>query len=775
MTTRVEDSLEYLRLRAAVVVDFALGELFTAADPDDVVVDFLNAYCHLHQTADRGPRWALADRIRSQVLCETDIAELRRMRSSLLNAPNIPLQAALDRSLSSSSFDSHQLLQTSVSEARAVFQVARWWDGTSDSVPPIDFAEWLLRKKLLFLDSRAMANDHFVYRKEALSVLRKSFLQPGAKRVFVQGPAGTGKSALLSAHLIWALDSEKSRAALLDFNDPSLDPTFVGDTVRRIIEALAIQTDYGHREWRALVDRANTVAEFDVYARDSASRPRGSDSDGWRRLLTDCVELIRVTAGRLLVILDTYEQVERRGDAAIAGFHQLIGALEAEHVQSVVAGRDLWSLDGVDARRLQLNELSPDEARELLEAVSEAKTPARDAALILKEFGYTPRAVRLAADQLLNVAETDKSTAPLGRMHGRPLREGDFSRPALREFPIDERRSYFVVAPLDPGLGYTLGNSLRRTLVSSIPGAAVTSVRIDGVLHEFTTVPGVKEDVTDIILNLKGLVLSSVEDEPVTMYLRKQGPGEVTAGDIVPPAGVTVHNPNMHIATLNDKGKLEVELVVEHGRGYVPAVQNRASGAEIGCIPVDSVYSPVLRVTYRVEATRVEQRTDFDRLVLDVETKGSITPRDALASAGKTLVELFSLTQELNVDAEGMEIGPSPAEADHIASFMLPIDDLDLTVRSYNCLKREGVHTVGELVSRTESDLLDIRNFGQKSIDEVKVKLHHLGLSLKDSPPSFDPSEVAGYHVATGTWSTQAAYDEHYAETEQQGLPSSLE
>lgn len=343
-------------------------------------------------------------------------------------------------------------------------------------------------------------------------------------------------------------------------------------------------------------------------------------------------------------------------------------------------------------------------------------------------------------------------------------------RPTLSEETLAENRSRFVIEPLEPGFGYTLGNSLRRTLLSSIPGAAVTSIRIDGVLHEFTTVPGVKEDVTDIILNLKSLVVSSEEDEPVTMYLRKQGPGAVTAGDIVPPAGVTVHNPDMHIATLNDKGKLEIELV-ERGRGYVPAVQNKASGAEIGRIPVDSIYSPVLKVTYNVDATRVEQRTDFDKLVLDVETKNSITPRDALASAGKTLVELFGLARELNVEAEGIEIGPSPAEADHIASFALPIEDLDLTVRSYNCLKREGVHTVGELVARTESDLLDIRNFGQKSIDEVKIKLHQLGLSLKDSPTSFDPSEVAGYDVATGTWSDTGSYDfdgdQDFAETEQ--------
>ncbi|WP_026917223.1 DNA-directed RNA polymerase subunit alpha [Gordonia shandongensis] len=344
-------------------------------------------------------------------------------------------------------------------------------------------------------------------------------------------------------------------------------------------------------------------------------------------------------------------------------------------------------------------------------------------------------------------------------------------RPALSEEVIAENRSKFTIEPLEPGFGYTLGNSLRRTLLSSIPGAAVTSIRIDGVLHEFTTVPGVKEDVTDIILNLKGLVVSSEEDEPVTMYVRKQGPGAVTGADIVPPAGVTVHNPDLHIATLNDKGKLEIELVVERGRGYVPAVQNKATGAEIGRIPVDSIYSPVLKVTYKVEATRVEQRTDFDRLVLDVETKNSMTARDALASAGGTLVELFGLARELNVEAEGIEIGPSPAEADHIAAFSLPIEDLELTVRSYNCLKREGVHTVGELVARTESDLLDIRNFGQKSIDEVKVKLHSLSLSLKDSPASFDPSQVAGYDPATGTWSDEAPFDadggEDYAETEQ--------
>lgn len=312
-------------------------------------------------------------------------------------------------------------------------------------------------------------------------------------------------------------------------------------------------------------------------------------------------------------------------------------------------------------------------------------------------------------------------------------------RPTLAEEVVNDVRSRFVVEPLEPGFGYTLGNSLRRTLLSSIPGAAVTSIRIDGVLHEFTTVPGVKEDVTDLILNIKELVVSSEHDEPVVMYLRKQGPGVVTAADIAPPAGVEVHNPDLHLATLNGKGKLEIELTVERGRGYVSAVQNKQPGQEIGRVPIDSIYSPVLRVTYKVEATRVEQRTDFDRLIVDVETKPSMRPGDAVASAGKTLVELFGLFRELNVEAEGIDMGPSPTDAALAADLALPIEDLDLTVRSYNCLKREGIHTVGELVSRSEADLLDIRNFGAKSIDEVKAKLVGMGMALKDSPPGFDP------------------------------------
>ena len=199
----------------------------------------------------------------------------------------------------------------------------------------------------------------------------------------------------------------------------------------------------------------------------------------------------------------------------------------------------------------------------------------------------------------------------------------------------------------------------------------MTSIKIDGNLHEFSTIEGVVEDVTEVILNLKGLVVSSEEDEPVTMYLRKAGAGEVTAADIAPPAGVEVHNPELHIATLNDSGRLEMELVVERGRGYVSAVQNKTADAEIGRIPVDSIYSPVLKVTYKVEATRVEQRTDFDKLILDVETKQAIRPRDAVASAGRTLVELFGLARELNVEAEGIEIGPSPIDEQLAADLAL--------------------------------------------------------------------------------------------------------
>jgi len=321
-------------------------------------------------------------------------------------------------------------------------------------------------------------------------------------------------------------------------------------------------------------------------------------------------------------------------------------------------------------------------------------------------------------------------------------------RPTLTEKVISDNRSQFSLKPLEPGFGYTLGNSLRRTLLSSIPGAAITSVRFEGVLHEFTTIEGVKEDVTEILLNLKNLVVSSENDEPVVMYLRKSGSGAVTGADIAPPAGVEIHNADLHIATLNSKAKFEVELTVERGRGYVPAALNKSYDAEIGQIPVDSIYSPVLKVTYKVEATRVAQRTDFDELIIDVETKSSISARDALASAGSTLVELFSLAKGLNELAEGIEIGPSDTDESLEEDYNQPIEELNLTQRSYNCLKREGIHTVGELTARSEADLMDIRNFGQKSITEVKDKLAELGFSLKDGGIEYDGSSAAGVYFS---------------------------
>jgi DNA-directed RNA polymerase subunit alpha len=308
-------------------------------------------------------------------------------------------------------------------------------------------------------------------------------------------------------------------------------------------------------------------------------------------------------------------------------------------------------------------------------------------------------------------------------------------RPTISEETLtDGERSIFAIEPLEPGFGYTLGNSLRRTLLSSIPGAAVTSVRIEGVLHEFSSIEGVKEDVTDVILNLKDLVLRCESDEPVEIFLGGEGPGEITADFITAPSEVEILNRDLHIATLNRKGRVEMYLTVERGRGYVSAERNKSAEQPIGVIPIDSIYSPVVRVTYRVEATRVEQMTNYDRLLLDVETNGSLTPAEALASAGETLRDLFGLFADVDESGPGgLTIGADPAaSAPSSPNLLLPIEDMDLSVRSYNCLKREGVATVGELVTKTEQDLLDIRNFGQKSIEEVKQKLQEMGLGLAD-------------------------------------------
>jgi DNA-directed RNA polymerase subunit alpha len=305
------------------------------------------------------------------------------------------------------------------------------------------------------------------------------------------------------------------------------------------------------------------------------------------------------------------------------------------------------------------------------------------------------------------------------------------ARPQIQEETLSPTRSKFAIEPLQPGFGYTLGNALRRTLLSSIPGAAISSVKIDGVLHEFSTVPKVTEDVTDIILNLKQLVLSSEVDEPVTAYLRAKGPADVTAGDIQPPSGVEILNPELHIATLGKGANLELELVVQRGVGYVPADRNKNPRDPIGVIPVDSIFSPVRRVTYAVENTRVEQMTDRDRLILDVETDGSITPRKAVASAGTTLSELVNLFGDL-AESPGLTVGPAATDTAQLGDYAITIEELNLTVRSYNCLKREGINTVGDLVEKSEAELMDIRNFGQKSIDEVKGKLDELGLALRE-------------------------------------------
>jgi DNA-directed RNA polymerase subunit alpha len=305
------------------------------------------------------------------------------------------------------------------------------------------------------------------------------------------------------------------------------------------------------------------------------------------------------------------------------------------------------------------------------------------------------------------------------------------ARPQIKEEVVDSTRSRFVIEPLEPGFGYTLGNSLRRTLLSSIPGAAISSVKIEGALHEFATIPKVEEDVTDVILNIKEMVIRSEMDEPVTMYLKAKGPGEMKAGEITPPAGVEILNPDLHLATLGKGASLEMELVVERGVGYRTAEKNKNPRDPIGVIPVDSIFSPVRRVSYAVENTRVEQMTDRDRLILDVETNGAVTPREAIASSGTTMAELVGLFADL-AESPGLSVGPAETESQVSGELAVPIEELQLSVRSYNCLKREGVNTVGDLVQKTEQELMDIRNFGQKSIDEVRAKLDDMGLALQE-------------------------------------------
>jgi DNA-directed RNA polymerase subunit alpha len=301
-------------------------------------------------------------------------------------------------------------------------------------------------------------------------------------------------------------------------------------------------------------------------------------------------------------------------------------------------------------------------------------------------------------------------------------------RPQIEEQPVAENRSRFIVEPLEPGFGYTLGNTLRRTLLSRIPGAAVTSLQIEGVQHEFTTIDGVVEDVVDIILNMKQVVVTTEEFEPQTLYLSAKGSGEVKAGDIKTPAGVEIVNPGLHLATLSSGGQLEVELTVERGVGYRTAEKNKG-GDVIGVLPIDSIFSPVRKVAYRVESTQVGQMTNFDRLVLDVDTNGAIEPSEAVSSAGKTLRELLGLFADMG-EGVGLELGDVAVAESSSPDLDLPIEALDLSERPRNCLRRAQIKTVGELVIKSPDDLLNITNFGQKSLEEVTAKLDELGLSL---------------------------------------------
>ena len=304
-------------------------------------------------------------------------------------------------------------------------------------------------------------------------------------------------------------------------------------------------------------------------------------------------------------------------------------------------------------------------------------------------------------------------------------------RPTVEAIDDEQgNRQRFAVGPLDPGFGHTLGNSLRRTLLSSIPGAAVTQVRFDEALHEFTTIPGVKEDVTDVILNLKDLLLRVSGDESVTLRLDKKGAAEVTAADIELTGDVEILNPELHIATVNAKGRLAIDITVDRGRGYVSADRNKRTNV-IGVIPVDSIFSPVRRCTYTIEPVRVEQSTDFDRLVLDIETDGTISPREALASAGATLTSLVNLVATLDEEPQGLELGDVGAALGTSSELEARIEDLGLTERARNCLKRAGINSIGELVNCSEKDLLSITNFGQTSLKDDNERLDERGLALR--------------------------------------------
>ena len=311
----------------------------------------------------------------------------------------------------------------------------------------------------------------------------------------------------------------------------------------------------------------------------------------------------------------------------------------------------------------------------------------------------------------------------------------DFQIPRIVHEEVDDHRGIFVIEPLDRGFGHTFGNSLRRVLLSSLEGAAVTAVRIEGISHEFATVPGVKEDITDLILNLKGLIcLLHGESPEIEVRILKKGAGLVTAADIEAPADLEILNPELEIANVAEKGKLEMTLTIGRGRGYVPAEMNRGPEMAIGVIPIDSIFSPVTRVSYEVEAARVGQRTDYDKLRLDVTTDGSVNPRDAIGEAAEILIRQLAIFTDLDriegfAESAGGDGVVETSSAHGMENF--PIEELELGVRSYNCLKRVGIETIGDLISKSDQELAAIPNFGRKSIEEVKETLDAHGLKLR--------------------------------------------
>ena len=309
----------------------------------------------------------------------------------------------------------------------------------------------------------------------------------------------------------------------------------------------------------------------------------------------------------------------------------------------------------------------------------------------------------------------------------------EFEKPNIHKVEETDNYGKFVVEPLERGYGTTLGNSLRRVMMASLPGAAITSIQIDGVLHEFSTVLGVTEDVTQIILNLKKVSLKIESEDAKDLELDVKGPAEVTAGDIQGDGDVTILNPDLHIATVADGAELHIMMTADKGRGYVPADQNklRLSGLEIGTLPIDSIYTPIERVNYTVENTRVGQSNDFDKLTLDVWTDGSLTPTAAISPAAKILTEHLEMFVNLTEEAKDAKVMVEREETHQEKVLDKTIEELDLSVRSYNCLKRADIQTVKDLTERTEADMMKVRNLGQKSLEEIKLKLADLGVGFR--------------------------------------------